>query len=136
MKKLISLIISKLSLLFTPTRIGVAALSGLFFWFLVTGDQGVIKLKRLIEMKSNLLAERGLLNFQIDLLSKKKTLLSDPSNLELAIRKELGYVRPGEMIFEEKAPEVFSRQPNPSEKLERNQVQTEAKIKSKTSVRQ
>lgn len=105
MKKLFALIIEKLSLFFTPTRIGVAVLSGLFFWFLVTGDQGIIKLKRLIEMKSNLRGESEKLNSNIDSLLKKKALLSDPANLELTIRKELGYVRPGEFIFEEKAAE-------------------------------
>lgn len=97
--------ITKLSLFFTPTRIGVAVISGLFFWFLVMGDQGVIKLKRLIEMKSNLMAETQSLNVQLDELANRKTLLSDPTNLELTIRNELGYVRPGEIIFEEKAVE-------------------------------
>ncbi len=102
MKKFFAKLFARLSIFFTPTRIGVAVISGLFFWFMVMGDQGIIKLKRLIEMKSNLLAEREALNAEIESLSKEKALLSDPANLELTIRKELGYVRPGEVVFEER----------------------------------
>ena len=102
MKRFLTILLSKLSYFFTPTRIGVAVISAGFFWFLVMGDQGVVQLKKLIEMKSNLLAEVELLNTQIDDLTNKKNLLSNPSNLELTIRNELGYVRPGEVIFEEK----------------------------------
>ena len=106
MKKFFANILSKLSSFFTLTRIGVATILALFFWFMVMGDQGVIKFKRLIEMKNNLLAERETLNNDIEVLTKKKILLSNPANLELTIRKELGYVRPGEVIFEEKIADV------------------------------
>ena len=51
-------------------------------------------------MKYALISEREELNDSIDLLQKEKNLLSDPKNLEPVIRKELGYIKPGEILFE------------------------------------
>ena len=90
--------------LLTPVRIMVIAAVGAFFWFVVLGDQGIYRLERLLEMKNRLTLENRALNDDIDRLSQEKKTLSDPANLEMVIRSELGYIRPGEVLFEEKKP--------------------------------
>lgn len=86
----------------TPVRIGVICAVILFFWFFILGDKGIYQLRNLMDMKNRLTAERQKLIEDIDKLSEEKKLLSDPKNLEMVIRKELGYIKPGEMVFEEK----------------------------------
>lgn len=86
----------------TPVRIIVIASVAVFFWFVVLGDKGLYQMRRLIAMKNRLVSERQALNDEIDKLSAERQILSDPANLEMAIRSELGYIKPGEVIFEEK----------------------------------
>ena len=93
-------ILSNILCFLTPTRSIVIVIVTAFFWFLAFGDQGVYQLKRLLDMKYALISEREELNDSIDLLQKEKNLLSDPKNLEPVIRKELGYIKPGEILFE------------------------------------
>lgn len=85
----------------TPIRLLVITCVGAFFWFLILGDQGIYQLRMLLEMKQRLIHERGELNDEIDRLSAEKEMLKDPSKLEMVIRQELGYIRPGEVLFEE-----------------------------------
>lgn len=86
----------------TPVRLVVIVIVAAFFWFLIAGDQGIAQFRRLMDMKQRLLAERKALNEQIDKLTRERDLLSNPENLETIIRKELGFVKPGEIVFEEK----------------------------------
>jgi len=86
----------------TPIRILVVTSVALFFWFVILGDQGISELRRLFEMKHRLEQERRLLNDDIDRLTEEKKILSDPANLEITIRKELGYIKQGEIVFEER----------------------------------
>lgn len=86
----------------TPIRLIVAAVVVVFFWFFILGDQGINRLRRLLEMKNQLTSERRELNDDIDRLAREKEMLSDPKNLEPVIRSELGYIRPGEILFEER----------------------------------
>lgn len=86
----------------TPVRLVVIALVIAFFGFLVAGDQGIAQFRRLMDMKNKLLTERKALNEQIDQLAREREILSNPDNLELIIRKDLGFIRPGEVVFEEK----------------------------------
>jgi cell division protein FtsB len=86
----------------TPLRVFIIAAAAAFFWFVVLGDQGIWRLERLLEMQHTLTAERQSLNDEIDELTQEKEVLADPANLETAIRSELGYIRPGEVLFEEK----------------------------------
>lgn len=86
----------------TPVRVMVFLFAGLFFWFLAFGDRGINQLRRLLQMKNQLKAEQTQVNDEVDRLTREKELLSNPANLEMEIRKELGYIRPGEIIFEEK----------------------------------
>lgn len=102
MKRLLLNIISHALNVLTPVRVIVILAVAFFFWFLAFGDQGIYQLKRLLEMKNQLTARKILLNDDIDRLVREKEILSNPDNLEMVIRKELGYIRPGEVIFEEK----------------------------------
>ena len=86
----------------TPIRVIVIAAIGAFFWFFVLGDQGIYRLERLLEMKSRMTAEKQSLNDEIDRLTEEKEALGNPENLETVIRTELGFIRPGEVLFEEK----------------------------------
>ena len=86
----------------TPLRVVIVAAAAAFFWFVVLGDQGIWRLERLLEMQHGLTAERQNLNDEIDRLTQEKELLGDPANLETVIRTELGYIRPGEILFEER----------------------------------
>ncbi|OQA59966.1 MAG: Septum formation initiator [bacterium ADurb.Bin270] len=91
--------------LVTPTRLAVILISSFFFWFLAFGDQGLYQLKELMEMKSKLSLEQKKINEEIDHIAKQKEILSDPKKLEMVIRNELGYIKPGEVVFEEKPAE-------------------------------
>jgi cell division protein FtsB len=51
-------------------------------------------------MKAELSAQSNSLNREIDELIKMREILSKPEALEMVVRKELGYIRPGEVIFE------------------------------------
>ena len=95
----------------TPVRALVIVLVVVFFWFLVLGDQGLYQLRRLIEMKGYLTGERQAITEEIDALEKEKVMLENPDTLEMVIRRELGYIRPGEVVFEEAKPETETAQP-------------------------
>lgn len=86
----------------TPARLLLLAIVGAFIGFLVLGDRGLWQLEKLLHMRDRLLLERQALNDDIDRLSQEKEMLSDPANLEFVIRSELGYIKPGEVIFEER----------------------------------
>lgn len=86
----------------TPVRLAIAAATAAFFGAVVLGDQGLYQLKELLEMRQRLTSERVKLNDEIDRLAREKETLSDPANLEYVIRSELGYIRPGEVTFEER----------------------------------
>lgn len=86
----------------TPVRLVVIVFVLAFFWFVVLGDKGVYQLRQLLNMKYKLLAERQKLNDDVERLSYEKEMLSDTNNLEMVIRQELGYIKPGEVVFEKK----------------------------------
>lgn len=100
-KKLHSKILEHL----TPVRLVVIFVVGVLFWFFVLGDQGFYKFRRLMSMKHKLTQEQKVLNDEIDSLTKEKEILLDTTKLEPVIRAELGYVRPGEVVFEERTTE-------------------------------
>ena len=79
----------------TPVRLVVVMAVAAFFLSLIAGDQGIVQFRRLMDMKHRMLAERKTLNEQIDNLTREREMLSNPDNLEMIIRKELGYIRPG-----------------------------------------
>ena len=102
MKRLVLKILTRVVGVLTPARALALALVGIFFWWFILGDQGVYQLRRLLDMKHRLIKERSALNDDIDRLKREKELLNDPTKLEMVIRKELGYIRPGEIVFKER----------------------------------
>ena len=90
---------------FTPLRIGIALAVAVFLWLLIFGDRGIYQLNKLTLMKKRLLYQKETLTKDIERLTNEKALLQDPKNLEPVIRKELGYIKPGEVIYQEKTSE-------------------------------
>ncbi len=105
MKKVIPHIKAYLFQVITPIRLAVITILIALFWFFVLGDQGIYQIRRLMEMRHKFQVERAKLNEEIDRLSQERQVLKNPDNLEMIIRSELGYVRPGEILYEEKAHE-------------------------------
>lgn len=93
-----------LSSFFTPVRLVVTALVLAFFWFMVLGDNGIYQFRRLLEMRQRLMGDRQTLNMRIDQLTREKQILQNPDDLEMAIRSELGFIKPGEVVFEASKP--------------------------------
>jgi cell division protein FtsB len=83
--------------------IHLIALGGLivFFWFLIMGDQGIYRLRQLLQLRTNLEAQHKQLARELDEKERERRMLEDPKRLEQIIRKELGYIKPGEVIFQE-----------------------------------
>jgi cell division protein FtsB len=102
MKEKLKNVLSRMVGFWTPIRIAVFAIAALFFWFLAFGDQGLYQLRRLVEIRGNLLFDRQKQNDDIDSHTKEKEMLQDPVNTEMTIRRELGYIKPGEVVFEKK----------------------------------
>ena len=80
-------------------RLAVLFLFSVFLWFLVLGDQGLYHLKKLSNIRDQLLAKEIALTESNQNLRQQKILLGKPENLEMAIRHELGFIRPGEMVY-------------------------------------
>ncbi len=105
MKQWLSKIAPRARAIITPVRLVAAIAVIALFWFLILGDQGIYQFRRLMEMKQRLTAERSRINEEIDSLVREREILKDPANLESTIRSELGYIKPGETLFEEKQAE-------------------------------
>lgn len=73
----------------------------IFFWFLIMGDQGIYRLRQLLQLRSNLEQQREQLARELDQKERERQMFEDPKRLEQIIRKELGYIKPGEVIFQE-----------------------------------
>lgn len=83
-------------------RLLIAAFLAGFFGFLLLGDQGVYQLARLLDMKHALLTKRQTLKQKIEELKQEQELLEQPEHLEMTVREELGVIKPGEILFQEK----------------------------------
>jgi len=80
-------------------RLAILAVCTLFLWALVLGDQGLYQLKKLSNIQAQLEEKKLMLTeFNAD-LRLQKNLLSKSENLEMAIRRELGYIYPGEVVY-------------------------------------
>ena len=84
-----------------PIHLIAAAGVVIFFWFLIMGEQGLYRLRQLHVLRESLLEARTRVSAEIEAKANEKRMLEDPKNLEMIIRKELGYIRPGEIIFQE-----------------------------------
>ncbi len=86
----------------TPVRVLIFIGVSLFFWWFILGDQGVYQVRDLMNMNKNLTQDRKDLNDEIDQLKREREILLNPEDIEMVIRSELGYIKPGEVVFEEK----------------------------------
>jgi len=78
------------------------AAGGVFFvWFMVFGDQGLYQLHKSYKIKAEMRRQIEDLNKKIGDLKKERELLKDPDHLESIVRQELGYVKPGEIVFQQ-----------------------------------
>lgn len=102
MNRIIQKILPQARKVVTPARLVAAIAVIALFWFLVLGDQGIYQFRQLMEMKHRLTAKRSRINEEIDELTREREILKNPENLRTIIRSELGYIRPGEILFEEK----------------------------------
>lgn len=85
-----------------PIVICVAAIS--FLWFAIFGDQGLYHLHKARELGKELKKNITDQKKKIEELGNKKGLLNNPAHLELVIRQELGYVKSGEVVFQQMSP--------------------------------
>ncbi|MBI4211793.1 MAG: septum formation initiator family protein [Deltaproteobacteria bacterium] len=105
--------------------ITVASVLGglLFFWALVFGDQGVVKLFRLYQLKEHLLEEQSTLARELDRLNTEKAMLEEPRQMEMIVRQELGVIKPGEILFQE-----LPKEPKESPEEKKDVLPRESKI--------
>lgn len=84
--------------------IGIVTAFAGFVWFAVFGNQGLYQLHRSIKLKKEMQAEAVMLKERMERLKTQKDLLTDKEHLEMVIRQELGYVKPGEIVFQQMSP--------------------------------
>ncbi|MBI4237442.1 MAG: septum formation initiator family protein [Deltaproteobacteria bacterium] len=89
-----------------PIPLAALALSLIFGWYIVFGDQGLVRLRQLRHTEGELRQRELALSSRLQTLAQEKVRLDDPDYLELIIRRELGYVRSGELIYQFPEPEV------------------------------
>lgn len=76
-----------------------------FCWFAVFGNQGLYTYYKLLSTQERLIAENQAMVARAGELRREEKLLHDPRYLEIIIRQELGYIRPGEVVYQmEKQP--------------------------------
>lgn len=75
-----------------------------FLWFAVFGEQGLYQLHKSIHLKKDLKNQRVELKKKIEGLERIKKLLNNRIYLEHVIRQELGYVKPGEVVYQQMNP--------------------------------
>jgi len=83
-----------------PLFFGIAAVAAAVAVLALTG-QAVLKHRRLAVAAQKLADDNDKLREQVTRLRREARALSgDPAALERAAREELGYVRPGEVVFQ------------------------------------
>ena len=73
--------------------------------FIIWGDQGVYQREKLRYLESSLRQSETRLKNDIEALRREKELLKDSRILESTIRKELGFIRQNEIIYQLKTKE-------------------------------
>jgi cell division protein FtsB len=71
-----------------------------FCWFAVFGNQGLYTYYSLSNTHKKLISEEKDMQVRLEELRREEKLLHDPRYLETIIRQELGYIRPGEIIYQ------------------------------------
>lgn len=79
-----------------------------FWWLLIFGDQGLLTWRGLAEKRRELIDQQTRLTEKQRQLEEEMQRLQDPHYVEPIIRRELGYVKPGETVFQfsDEAPPV------------------------------
>lgn len=77
----------------------VALLVGIIV-YTIFGDSGLYQLHSLRNTKSDLQFQIKENKTKIELLENEKTRLTNPEYLETIVRKELGYIKEGEVIYQ------------------------------------
>lgn len=83
-----------------PVPLAAVALTLVFGWLTIFGNQGLVTWQRLGEERARLEREATLLAERRRALEEEDRQLDDPAYLEPIIRRELGFVRPGEIVFQ------------------------------------
>lgn len=71
-----------------------------FCWFAVFGNQGLYTFYSLSNTHKQLISERTEMQARLEDLKHEEKLLHDPRYIETIIRQELGYIRPGEVVYQ------------------------------------
>lgn len=71
-----------------------------FCWFVVFGNQGLYTYYSLRNTHENLISESKDMLARLEDLRREEKLLHDPLYIETIIRQELGYIRPGEVVYQ------------------------------------
>lgn len=71
-----------------------------FCWFAVFGNQGLYTYYSLQNTHKNLILENKNMQARLLDLRREEKLLHDPRYIETVIRQELGYIRPGEVVYQ------------------------------------
>lgn len=82
-----------------PIPFAALCLILLFGWYTIFGDQGVLQWRQLYLTKQDLMRTERDLSQQLQHLEQETQRLQDPAYLEPIIRRELGYIKPGERLY-------------------------------------
>lgn len=83
-----------------PIQWGMLLFFLAFCWFAVFGNQGLYTYVSLLNTQKSLIAESQTLQAKATEMKREEKLLHDPRYLEIIIRQELGYIRPGEVVYQ------------------------------------
>lgn len=97
---LISRLITHIRTEWNPIQWVMLLLFVAFCWFAVFGNQGLYTYYSLRTTHQNLIAENSALQARLEDLRREEKGLHDPRYLETVIRQELGYIRPGEVVYQ------------------------------------
>ena len=74
-----------------------------FFGYTVFGHKGLYTFYSNRQMERQLLQKEEALQVKVAQLKREAELLHDPKYSEMVILQELGYIRPGEVIFQQES---------------------------------
>jgi cell division protein FtsB len=83
-----------------PIPLAAIALFLIFGWYMTFGDEGLLTLRRLAQTKDSLLHDEQALTHRLQELHHETRRLRNPAYLEILLRKEYGYVKEGEQVFQ------------------------------------
>lgn len=82
------------------SRVIFFLLLGSLIAYTIFGDSGLYHLSSLKHSKAEFISKIKESRTRIDLLKKEKILLTNPLYLETIVRKELGYIKDGEVVYQ------------------------------------